>query len=204
MVEEGYVKYSADHRMGEVPEAPGWKELNGARTLLYRMGLVGINSQRAGFGNLSLRFKGESFLISGTATGARPVLGPEGYCLVESFDIAGNRLVSFGPVRASSESLTHGAVYRASPGVNAVIHVHSRLLFDGMLRDHSPATPSGAAYGTPELALAVERSVSGEGKTQGILVLAGHDEGILAYGPTVETSLNLILESVKKYGTNGG
>ena len=115
MANEGYVKYTAEHTMGPVIETPLWADLNRARTKLREMGLVGMTSDGIGFGNLSLRVEGNKFLISGTATGALPVLGPDGYCLITSFDIDKNRVVSTGPVKPSSETMTHGVIYQSCP-----------------------------------------------------------------------------------------
>ena len=196
---EGYVKYSAEHRMAPAMEVPHWAELNEARTHLHRLGLVGVLSNGVGFGNLSIRFRGNEFIISGTATGASPVLGPDGYCLISSFDLKQNHVVSTGPVQPSSESMTHGAVYRSCSGANCVIHIHSRAIFDGMIRDRYPATPENAAYGTPEIALAIGKCVHELGKDEGRIVLLGHDEGVIAYSPSVEKTFSLIQELYNTY-----
>ena len=197
---EGYVKYTAEHTFSPAIAVPGWAELNEARTLLYGMGLVGVTQGGIGFGNLSLRYRLDEFLISGTATGSLPVLGPENYCLVTSFDIENNRVVSTGPVRASSESMTHGVIYRRCPAANCVIHVHSRAIFDGMIRGRFPSTPQDAAFGTPEIALAIGELVQEPGKDEGCIVMAGHDEGVISYGPSVEKALALVRELFEKYG----
>jgi hypothetical protein len=200
MTNEGYVKYSAEHKTAPAIEAPQWEELNEARTRLHKLGLVGVYPDGIGFGNISARFRGEEFIISGTATGAKQVLSLSDYCLVKSFDIARNHVVSFGPVQASSESMTHGAVYRFCPEVNCVIHIHSRAVFDGMLRDYFTVTPKDAAYGTPEIALAAGECAADLGKSEGQIVLAGHEEGIIAYGADIKKALSLILELYNKYG----
>jgi ribulose-5-phosphate 4-epimerase/fuculose-1-phosphate aldolase len=200
MTSEGYVKYIAEHIMAPAIETPHFEELNRARTKLREMGLVGMTADGIGFGNLSLRVEGNKFFISGTATGALPVLGPEGYCLITSFDINKNRVVSTGPVKPSSETMTHGVIYQSCPGANCVIHIHSRVIFDGMLRDSCPATPETAAYGTPEIALAIGKLVRHDSeRNEGSIVLAGHDEGVIIYAPTVEKALSLTEELNNKY-----
>ena len=199
MSTEGYVKYSAEHKTAPVMDAPGWAALNDARTRLRRLNLIGSNPSGVGFGNVSIRVTGNEFLITGTATGAPMELGKNEYCLVRSFDLKANHVVSEGPVRASSESMTHGAIYISNPAVNCVIHIHSREIFDGMLRDHYPSTPADAEYGTPEIALAVEKCSAGINSSEGSIVMAGHDEGVIAFGPSVDRALNLILDLNKKY-----
>jgi len=200
MLSEGYVKYSAEHTDAPAIEAPQWEALNEARTCLFELGLVGVLPDGIGFGNVSARFCGDAFLISGTATGAKPVLSRADYCLVNSFDIARNHVVSSGPIQASSESMTHGAVYRSCSGANCVMHIHSRAIFDGMLRDGYPATPKDAAYGTPEIALAIGKCAADGGKDEGQIVMAGHEEGVIAYGADVQRTLGLIIELYDKYG----
>ena len=197
---DGYVKYTAVHTTAPAIEAPHWAELNKARTQLHRLGVLGVTPQGIGFGNVSIRFQGEEFLISGTATGALPELTPAEYCLVNSFDLAQNRIVSTGPVQASSEAMTHGAVYQSCSGARCVMHIHSRAIFNGMIRDGCPATAKNAAYGTPEIALALAQCVRELGTDEGAVVLAGHDEGVIVWGPTVEKALQLIQSLHNKYG----
>jgi len=199
-VDEGYIKYSAMHEKSSGFEALGWEELNEARSKCYKLGLVGVYQDGIGYGNLSIRYKGEEFFISGTATGSKPVLACEDYCLVRSFNIARNSVNSQGPVQASSESMTHGAIYRARHGVNCVIHIHSKKIYDSMIKDNYPSTPKNAAFGTPDIALAVEKCAETIGKDEGQIVLAGHDEGIIAYGANIERALELIMELYIKYG----
>jgi ribulose-5-phosphate 4-epimerase/fuculose-1-phosphate aldolase len=199
MHDEGYAKYTAEHAMSPAIEVLHWAELNEARTKLLLLGLLRINSDGIGYGNLSIRFRENEFLISGTATGAPPALRPEDYCLVKSFDIAKNHVVSMGPIQASSESMTHGAIYNSCPQANCVIHIHSREIFDGMIRDRYTSTPETAAYGTPEIAHAIAKCVQEAGGDADCIVLAGHDEGIVSYAPSVERALTLILELHDKY-----
>ena len=197
---EGYVKYIAVHTMSPAIEVPYWTELNNARTQLHRLGFLGVNPQGIGFGNVSIRFQGEEFLVSGTATGAAPELTLADYCLVSSFDLAQNSIVSMGPVKASSEAMTHGAVYRSCAEANCVMHIHSESIFNGMIRDSYPATAKDAVYGTPKIALALAQRIQELGADEGAVVLAGHDEGVIVWGPTVEKALNVILQLNNKYG----
>jgi len=196
---EGYIKYTAKHRFAPAIKAPHWAELNDVRTRLYQLGLIGALPGGIGFGNVSIRLKGNTFLVSGTATGVLPVLKPDHYCLVSSFDLSRNCVVSKGPVKASSESMTHGAVYQSCSAANCVIHIHSKNIFKGMIKDGCPATPEKAAYGTPELALAIKDCVRQLNSSEGSIVLSGHDEGILAYSPSAERTFMLITELYNKY-----
>ena len=196
---DGYVKYTVEHTITPAMDIPHWAEINDARTQLYQMGLVGGHPNGVGFGNISVRLQGNEFIISGTATGALPVLDSGKFCLIKSFDLEKNYVVAMGPVKPSAESMTHGAVYKSSSGANCVIHIHSRRIFDGMVRDCCSSTPGDATYGSPEIALAVEKCIRELGKDEGRIVMLGHDEGVIAYGPSVERAFALVQELYDKY-----
>ena len=202
-VDEGRLKYTAEHTQTPAIEVPGWEKLNDARSELFALGLVGVTPCGISFGNLSIRAQADEFLISGTATGSLAVLTNNHYCLVKSFDISKNHVISLGPVRPSSKSMTHGAVYLANPKVNIVIHIHSRAIFDGMIHAAYAATPKNAAYGTPEIAIAIGKCVQQTAGNEGAIVLLGHDEGVITYGPTVEKAFSLIQELYNKYTKSG-
>jgi hypothetical protein len=75
-----------------------------------------------------------------------------------------------------------------------------------MIRNKYTATPKSAAYGTPEIALAIGKCVWSKypnefgGMNEGVIVLAGHDEGVIAYGSSVEKTFILIQQLYDKYG----
>jgi ribulose-5-phosphate 4-epimerase/fuculose-1-phosphate aldolase len=192
MSAEGYIKYRAQRAEGAIPELAGFEELNRCRTELFDMKLLGVYPNGIGYGNVSLRVNALQFIISGSATGGLRELSKEHYAFVESFDLAQNSVTSVGRIDASSESMSHGAVYRALPAVNAVIHVHSRALFDFMRAERYPETDPGIPFGTPELAAAIGSLVLSLGAKEGLFVTAGHDEGIIAYGESAEAALALL------------
>lgn len=198
MMDEGYVKYRSQRIDGPIPDPADWERLNRCRTELFDLKLIGMYPNGIGYGNVSLRVKGDQFIISGTATGGTRELTKEHYAWVESFDLAQNRVRSVGRINASAESMSHGAVYRALPAANAVIHIHSRRLFDFMRAEHYPETDPAIPYGTPELAVAIGSLVLSLGAGHGIFVTAGHDEGIIAYGETVEAAHSFVNEVYRK------
>jgi ribulose-5-phosphate 4-epimerase/fuculose-1-phosphate aldolase len=157
--------------------------------------LIGVLPDGIGYGNLSVRPDGgAAFVISGTATGGERVLSPEGYCCVDSFDAATNEVWCTGRVNASSESMSHGSVYEANDSIRCVIHVHSCELFEFMLAGDFPKTPESVEYGTPELAKEVVTLVQSAGESQGVFVLAGHQDGVVAYGADIESARHALLE----------
>ncbi len=193
-MDEGYIKFTVHLTNGPAPAHPALDELNRARTQLHDLKLIGMYPNGIGYGNLSLCAEDPStFIISGTATGSKRVLDAEDYCLVDSFNLAANEVRCIGRVKASSESMSHGAVYRACAGAQCVIHIHSRALFDFMLAGPYPRTSETAAFGTPELAeeIGALAAASPEG---GLFATAGHEEGVIAYGPTLPATLETILD----------
>ena len=198
-MDEGYIKFTVHLTPGDVAWSDDLARLNELRTELHDLGLVGLLPDGVGYGNVSLRVADSAqFIISGTATGGPRVLAPADYARVEAFDPVANEVCCTGRIRASSESMSHGAVYAAAPAVNCVIHVHSRALFDFMLAHGYPQTPAAAAYGTPAMAAAVTALVRADGGPAGVFVTAGHDEGVIAYGRDVAEARRVLLDTVAK------
>lgn len=193
-VDDGYIKYTSERCDGSVLWSEALEALNRARTELFDLGLIGVYANGIGFGNLSVRTDGDQFVITGSATGASRVLQREQFSLVESFSLERNTVRSRGPLHASSESMTHGAIYQGNPAVRCVIHVHSRLLFDRLLRRGYPATPADVPYGTPAMAQAVQRLVLAQQGLPVVFVMAGHDEGVMAYGADVASVQALLID----------
>lgn len=193
--DEGYVKFTAHLTETDLPDCPEIRRLNEVRTELHELGLIGVLPDGIGYGNLSMRSAGdERFVISGTATGAERELPLDAYCQIDSFNVETNEVWCTGRVKASSETMSHGAVYQANEGIRCVIHVHSRELFEFMLDGHFSKTPEEAAYGTSELAEEIRKLVESVGKAQGVFVLAGHADGVMAYGPNIEAARDVLLE----------
>lgn len=190
MAEEGYVKYRSVHKNGPAPKHPQWKMLNDLRSDLVRAGLVGVLENGVGYGNVSLRAE-NGFVVTATATGHIPELGPEGYTLVTRCDIDANTVWSTGPALASSESMTHAAVYESSPSINCVIHLHHAGLYGQLLKGNAPATAQNAAFGTPAMAHSVANLVRRH-PADGIIVMTAHQNGFIVYAPTVEHVRDLL------------
>jgi L-ribulose-5-phosphate 4-epimerase len=70
------------------------------------------------------------FVITGSGTGSLKKLSAEHYTRVTAYDLLKNTLTSAGPIKASSESLTHAAVYETLPLINTVLHIHHLALWE--------------------------------------------------------------------------
>jgi hypothetical protein len=195
MLDEGYIKFSSQRRDGEVPRSAALDELNRTRSALFDLRLIGVLPDGIGFGNLSIRTSDLQFVITASATGADRVLRHDQYSLVESFSIETNSVHSIGRLPASSESMTHGAIYAANPAVQCVIHVHSRSLFDRLLQNHGPATAADIAYGTPAMAHAVADLVAQRRQLPVLFAMAGHQDGVVAYGNDIASVFGLVRDT---------
>lgn len=194
MSAEGYVKFNLHWTEGLPLSAEGLAETIRWRQKLYELGYIGMYPDGIGFGNISCRWEGDRFAISGSATGGIAEIRPEHFCLVTDFDLAHNTLECLGPVRASAESMTHGAVYRCSPTTASVIHIHSLPFWEKLLF-RVPTTREEATYGTPEMAGEIQRLFEEEGlEEHRILCMAGHREGIVSFGPTAESAGRVLLD----------
>ena len=194
MIDEGYIKYRCFWQ--EVPAiAPAEiVELNRWRTKLYQLGLIGEYDNGIGFGNISIRLNGSSqLIISGTQTGGVANLTTQHYSKVTDFDWQKNYVTCQGLTKASSETLTHGAIYVAEPSVNAVVHVHHGQLWHKLL-DRFPTTNPDCAYGTPEMAEEIVRLCQQSStQQQKIIIMSGHEEGILTFGESLAEASNVML-----------
>lgn len=197
MRDEGYVKF--DSVLLDAPPPPEWEveEANRWRDRLYGKGLIGAYDDGIGYGNISTRNRlaGE-FLITGTGTGSLPMLFPEHFVRVVDYNIPGNRVVCAGTIHASSESMTHAAVYACDPGIGAVVHVHAADHWRRLLGT-IPTTSAAAAYGTPDMAAEILRLYRAtDFPSRGVMAMAGHEEGLLSFGADLEEAGARLLDMV--------
>ena len=193
MKDEGYIKFKVHWKEDALPEIEGLHPLFEWRACMHQHGLIGVYPDGIGFGNISIRVQADRFVISGSATGDLPQLGPEQLSLVERVDVERNEVFCRGPIVASSESMTHAMVYRALPWVKAVIHIHHRQMWDHWMY-RLPITPPEVSYGSPEMARSVLQLLSRiPDQRPGLIVMGGHEEGLIAYGGDHEEAGRCVL-----------
>ncbi len=194
MIDEGYVKFRCERIDDEPLRGEVIDDFISARKLLYKSGLIGVLPTGIGFGNVSVRIDSERFVITGTATGDLKDLKPEHIALVESCDVRKNFVRCRGKIDASSESMTHAAVYQAAPAAKAVVHVHSADMWK-TFSDKIPTTSPDAAYGTPEMAKEIRRLFEEtDFRAKRIMVMGGHEDGILAFGESAQYAAKLMID----------
>lgn len=199
MIDEGYIKYQCNWINSDPLSFEEIAELNQWRNKLYKLGLIGEYDNGIGFGNISIRYSQPGqFIISGTQTGNLSALNEQHYTRVINFDLEKNFLTCCGPIQASSESLTHATLYQANPTVNAVIHVHHLELWQKLMYK-VPTTAIEVAYGTPEMAKEILRLFREDNLIETkIIVMSGHEEGIISFGNNSIEAGNILLDRYNK------
>ena len=194
-IDEGYTKYEVDWRPAPALPAEAVRELNDCRNRLHEAGLVGHYEEHGvGYGNVSIRGpEPGTFIISGTQTGHIPRTDANHFALVTRCDIDANRVTCEGPIQASSEALTHAAIYALDPSIRAIAHVHSGELWH-QLKDRVATTAPEVPYGTPEMAREFHRLYEDtDFARSGVAVMAGHEEGLVAFGATIAEAAERLL-----------
>ncbi|BBM83733.1 class II aldolase/adducin family protein [Candidatus Uabimicrobium amorphum] len=178
--------------------------LNSWRNTLYEYNLIGQDPTRydgAGFGNVSKRCPPffqpcgkRRFFITGTQTGLKSLLTTEDYTTVLEYNIAQNMIVAEGPVKPSSESLTHGAIYDADDNIRYVFHTHSPEIWHNAKRLEIPVTHPDVEYGTVEMAQEVKRLFYHSDVAQKqIFSMGGHEDGIITFGRSPQQAGEIML-----------
>jgi ribulose-5-phosphate 4-epimerase/fuculose-1-phosphate aldolase len=195
MKDEGFIKFNCKWTKSSPLENTAISELNKWRRPLFDAGLVGqFPDTGVGFGNISMQSKPDAlFIISGTQTGHLADLTGTHYAQVTDYDICENRISCHGPVKASSESLTHAAIYELDAAIQAVVHVHSDTLWRE-LRGRIPTTNPDVLYGTPEMAEEFRRLYrETDLASSEIAVMGGHNGGLISIGHDIATAAGRLL-----------
>jgi ribulose-5-phosphate 4-epimerase/fuculose-1-phosphate aldolase len=180
------------------------------REILAHLRLLGRDAARyegLGYGNVSARVgpfgdvaRGRRrFLVTGTQTAGLAHATLREFCLVESWDLGRNQVTSSGLVQPSSESLTHAALYDASPAIRAVLHAHAPDLWRQARALGIPVTDAAAANGTPAMALEVARLFrEGTLASTRIAAMGGHEDGVIALGASAEEAGGVLVRQVAR------
>ncbi len=194
MMDEGVIKFNCHWQQGELPAGINCTELLQTRNELFWLGLIGYDEkEKVGYGNISSRTDGNQFIISGTQTGHIAILTEKELSFVSETIIATNTVNCSGSAKASSESMTHAAIYQLIPAANAVIHIHHNEMWR-KLKHHLPTTKADIGYGTQAMANEIERLLKeNDLLAHRLLVMAGHQDGIISFGETMEAATYTLL-----------
>lgn len=195
-IDEGYIKFNLNWTEEDLEfKEHDFLNINSCRKKLFELGLIGAYSNGIGFGNLSIRHNNlGGFIISGSATGNFKNLSKKDYSLVQDYNIDKNLINCIGLSKASSESLSHAAIYESNEDVNAVIHIHNNDMWNKYL-NNLPTTDIKAEFGTPKIALEIKSLAN---QSSGIIIMGGHPEGIISFGKSMNEAKEIILKYFNK------
>jgi predicted Ser/Thr protein kinase len=167
------------------------KEINKWRNKLHEIGFIRAEKGVC-LGNISCRRK-KGFIITGTRTAKFKELKPEQYCQVIEFNPKKKLLVCKGKINASSESLTHAAIYSSNKKINAVIHAHNTKMWKA-LKKKVPCTRKEIKQGTAEMAEEMKKLMKQENTLKKkIIVMKGHKGGLISFGKNLNEAGNVLL-----------
>jgi ribulose-5-phosphate 4-epimerase/fuculose-1-phosphate aldolase len=194
-----YVKFSCERAAAQITSFSGLAELNAYRRKLLDLHLIGVDANGIGFGNLSMRDGAtNNFYITGSATGGRHELALADCAKVVACDFQKNEVRYEGSALPSSESLTHAAIYESAASAGAVIHCHDSKLW-GALLNQAPTTSKAADYGTSQLANEIMQLFTRTNvQSRKIIVMAGHQGGIVTFGKNLEEAFAVLIRERKK------
>ncbi|MEE2962291.1 MAG: class II aldolase/adducin family protein [Myxococcota bacterium] len=213
---EGVTKFSSQHKTAPIPTT--WnsqlQKLLGWRTVAFDLGAIGIDPNRyqgLGYGNFSIRIPPayretgkRSFLVTCTQTSGPRRINPDAVCAVLKYSTAKNAVVSMGPCRPSSESLTHATIYDLDFRIQSVIHGHIPNLWRFGINNQWPTTPEHVAYGTTAMCQAVRRLYRNTDlPTRKLLLMGGHEDGVIAFGRSPQEAFTHFSAGLaQSYGQN--
>jgi len=189
-----YIRFSCERVAAGISFFGGLAELNAYRQKLLDCHLVGVDPDGIGFGNLSVRDGAtKNFYITGSATGGIHELTLANCAKVVAYDFERNQVRYEGSAMPSSESLTHAAIYESDATAGAVVHCHCSRLWAAVLNE-APTTSKAAEYGTPEMAYdTMQLFTRTNAQTRKIVVMAGHEGGILTFGKDLEEAFAVLM-----------
>lgn len=195
---DGVVKFNCYWKQsGPIITDEPFSIMNYWREVLLNMDLIGAYENGVGFGNMSLRNNNSSkFFITGSATGEISVLEPGHYVKVEGCNFDEYSVMCSGSLKASSESLTHAAIYKADPGANAIIHVHNLEQWES-LKNEVPTTLEDFEYGSAGLAKDIFRLFEEtDVQKKKIIVMAGDRAGLITFGNDMDEAINVLMSYI--------
>ena len=183
MREEGVIRFDLEFTAVSPVTIPALDELNAWRRILRQLGLIGQDPSRYGG--------------YGSQTAHLTELSATGFATVSDYDAERNRVVACGPVKPSSESLTHGSVYNVNNDIRVIFHVHSQSIWRCASILSLPATDASVPYGTPAMAREVERLFEAVDHIEtGVFVMGGHEDGVIAFGHTVDEAGSTLVRAL--------
>ena len=195
---DGVIKYSIKHTTKDAPAFNDYEALESLRSRLFTLGLIGVQDD-IGYGNISVREKNKnSFFITATQTGELSSLTDEYYTYISDYDFSKFQVISQGKHQPSSEALSHAMIYQINPEINAVIHIHSKALWEFMKESKTLFTT--AEYGTVKMVEEIASLYKDKDPfEESVFVMKGHEDGVIAFGKSVKEAELTLYKMIKEY-----
>ncbi|MBN2250619.1 MAG: class II aldolase/adducin family protein [Candidatus Altiarchaeota archaeon] len=173
------VKYRAVPLGKNVPSDLRTDELKKWCTEYYNSGFT-PEYEGGSAGNLSYRYKGNQFMITGSGITTKSRILDNSIALVDSCNLEKEIVYYHGARKPSSETMLHYVVYMNRPEINAVFHGHSEKILAKADELGLVQTTKEEKEGTKELANAVLEVLGQEN----FIVLKNH--GFVSIGKTMQ------------------
>ncbi len=195
---DGIIKYNLEFNISAPLKKSHISDIEAVRKRLFMLGLVG-EANGIGYGNVSQKTDRDldTFIITGTQTGYLEDLGAEHYSKIDEHSDKRFYLKSSGSIKPSSEALTHATIYNLSPNIGAVIHIHSREIWEFMLeRDY--LRTAKVEYGSLEMIDEVGRVFQDiDPLSNPKFVMSGHQDGVMFFGRDLKEAEAEVLSVVE-------
>lgn len=202
VIDDGVIKYDRSNFSPiESINEEEYNDIEYQRKKLYQLELIGVDQKNAiGYGNISKRYDlqkfkttpNPQFIITGTQTGKYQNLDGKGYTRVLDFNIEESKIHSMGAIQASSEALTHAAIYEANPNVKAIVHIHSEKIWNYLIKINKLKIDSTIEYGTVEMAKA--SGLISKKFNHYCFPMTGHYSGVIHFSDTLEKCTDEIIQ----------
>jgi len=180
MDETGIIKYKCHWHDKPLKPSLELDEIIEWRNLAKKDNYIGISKNGIGFGNISIKVD-DGFIISGSATGHLVSGAAKDFALAYNWNIQNNQVWCSGETKASSEALSHAIIYNTLTQVNTILHIHHHQLWKKYYYI-LPSTAVDIEYGTPAMALGIQKLLSNPNNNSGIILMKGHQNGLISYG----------------------
>ncbi len=195
---DGVIKYNFDFKPTKPLEPVDYEEIESLRSRLYALGLIGVH-EGIGYGNISQKDDADTFIVTGTQTGHLSSLKGESYAYIEAYNDRDFYLKSSGMIKPSSESLTHATIYNLDDTIKAVIHIHSKALWNFMLQNNYLKTED-VPYGTQEMINEVNRIYSTKNALiNALFVMSGHENGVIIFGASLNEAEQTLYSLISEF-----
>lgn len=197
-MDEGVVKFSYSHRRQNLSLGKQARNLINLRNSVFKKGYLAKREDGKASGSISIRSgKSNSFLISGKQTGEVFNFTEKHICLVESFNLEAFSLISKGETKPGSEALIHALLCSLDRNIQCVVHITEPRLVSYTEMNPYPSTVE--TYGTVELLEQIKLIIKNKAiqNSSGILLMKGHQDGILSFAKKEAEAIQQIEEIEK-------